>query len=274
MSNKKLLKAKNQIKLKHLFGSNKNVRQKSSPTLKINFKNNLNRSQNLTELCRKRLKFSEFRAINEYLYLNSSKSGFKYLKEKNRFNKYHQTYEEMTKKWPLKPVDWVAEKLINLYHENLSHRCIADIGCGQLPLLKINLDLSNIYSFDIISKHPDVIAANMEHIPLNNKSCDCVVFSLSLMATNLNDIILEANRICKVGGHLIIAEVVSRFEKESINNFMKKLENFGFKQYFQEFLPPNQYFVGLIATKLKDKSHLNIKKLPNLTLQPCEYKPR
>lgn len=282
MAEKYVFKAKDRLKLKRLFGSNQDAKKdeslfnlKNNRSRGFSFKNNSqDRSKNLAEMCRKRLKFSEFRAINEFLYSNSSKTGFTYLKKENRFEKYHKAYEEIANKWPLKPINWVSEKIIDLYDKSLPNRCIADIGSGKLPLLKINLKLSKVHSFDIVSKHPDIVAANMEHLPLEDSCCDCAVFSLSLMATNLKDIILEANRICKMGGRLIIAEVTSRFEDESLDQFITKLEQFGFSKCSHHYLPPNQYFVGLIAVKRKDVSQLNTKELPNLTLKPCEYKPR
>lgn len=39
----------------------------------------------------------------------------------------------------------------------------------------------------------------MAHVPLENESVDVAVFCLSLMGTNLQDYILEANRVLKIG---------------------------------------------------------------------------
>ena len=49
-------------------------------------------------------------------------------------------------------------------------------------------------------------ACDIRKTPLEEGSVNVAVFSLSLMATNVNDFILEANRILVNGGKLIIAE--------------------------------------------------------------------
>ena len=55
-----------------------------------------------------------------------------------------------------------------------------------------------------------------------------VVFSLSLMGTNFPDFLVEANRVLKEDGLVIIAEVLSRFE--DVNTFMKHMrDETGFK---------------------------------------------
>ena len=51
-----------------------------------------------------------------------------------------------------------------------------------------------------------VTACDIRNTPLEDGSVNVVVFSLSLMATNVNDFILEANRILVTGGKLVIAE--------------------------------------------------------------------
>ena len=51
-----------------------------------------------------------------------------------------------------------------------------------------------------------VTACDIRKTPLEEGSVNVAVFSLSLMATNVNDFILEANRILVNGWKLIIAE--------------------------------------------------------------------
>ena len=57
---------------------------------------------------------------------------------------------------------------------------------------------------------------------------NAVVVSLSLMGTNFPDFLIEANRVLKPDGIVIIAEVLSRFA--DINAFTKHMrEEAGFK---------------------------------------------
>ena len=66
---------------------------------------------------------------------------------------------------------------------------------GNFNLLKICF---------IINK--SVTACDIRKTPLDDNAVNVAVFSLSLMATNVNEFILEANRILVTGGKLIIAE--------------------------------------------------------------------
>ena len=75
-----------------------------------------------------------------------------------------------------------------------------------------------------------VTACDIRHTPLDEGSVNVAVFSLSLMATNANEFILEANRILINGGKLIIAEVKSRIENEK--KFVRILGDYGFKAWF------------------------------------------
>jgi ribosomal RNA-processing protein 8 len=72
---------------------------------------------------------------------------------------------------------------------------IADFGCGEGALaLAVP---QKVHSFDLVSSAKHVVACDMKSTPLEPKSVDVVVFCLSLMGTNLNDFIIEANRVLK-----------------------------------------------------------------------------
>ena len=82
-------------------------------------------------------------------------------------------------------------------------------------------------------------------MPLLDNSLDVVVFSLSLMGTNFPDFLVEANRVLRKDGIVIIAEVLSRFE--DVNSFVKHMkEEVGFK--------------ALTVTKLKEFFYLMVYK--------------
>ncbi len=72
---------------------------------------------------------------------------------------------------------------------------IADFGCGEAKLAQ-SLN-QKVHSFDLVALNDLVIQCDMKNVPLNNCSCDLVVFCLSLMGTNLNEFICEAHRVLK-----------------------------------------------------------------------------
>lgn len=75
---------------------------------------------------------------------------------------------------------------------------VADFGCGDARLAEALSHLS-VHSFDLVAKKPGVTACDMAHTPLLMESVNVAVFCLSLMGKNLNDFILEANRVLKMG---------------------------------------------------------------------------
>lgn len=74
---------------------------------------------------------------------------------------------------------------------------IADLGCGDAQIAK-SVE-QQVYSFDLVANDESVTACDMANIPLEKDSINVVIFCLSLMGTNLNDYIFEANRILKTG---------------------------------------------------------------------------
>lgn len=75
---------------------------------------------------------------------------------------------------------------------------VADFGCGDAKLAQQFPDIK-IHSFDLIAVNEYVTAGDMAHTSLANGSVDIVVFCLSLMGTNLQSFIKEANRVLKIG---------------------------------------------------------------------------
>ncbi|XP_025904914.1 F-box/WD repeat-containing protein 7-like [Nothoprocta perdicaria] len=67
----------------------------------------------------------------------------------------------------------------------------------------------------------------MAKVPLAAESVDVAVFCLSLMGTNLQEILEEANRVLKQGGTLLLAEVASRFT--DLRAFLGALARLGFR---------------------------------------------
>ncbi len=83
-----------------------------------------------------------------------------------------------------------------------------------------------ILSFDLVSVKPHIEACDIAKLPLGNKSIDVAVFSLALMGVNYIDFLIEAHRCLKIGGRLIIAEVISRIPDNTL--FVQLIKGLGF----------------------------------------------
>jgi SAM-dependent methyltransferase len=218
------------------------------------------------------LAFSRFRSTNEYLYSHNSGDAVSYM-SRQMFQDYHKAYTEIATKWPQKPIDVVQELLEKRFEGQKSGLTLVDMGCGDVPQIKRRFPEATVHSFDLVALDPDVTEADMSSVPLEKHGCDAVVFCLSLMGTNLRDYLLEANRILKTRGHLIVAEVASRFEELGVEQFSKQLEEFGFKPFQKvEHLPPNGYF--LLFDCIKFSNCKKAKEYPDIQLKPCLFKPR
>ena len=131
------------------------------------------------------------------------------------------------------------------YHD----KSIADFGCGEG---RLELDLKKaghkgkIHSFDVGKSADHVIQTDCANVPLNDRSVDIGVFSLSLMGTNFPDFLVEANRVLKKNGTLFVAEVLSRFT--DLKAFLKHMQReTGFKAIKVQKL--KEFFYILIFTK-------------------------
>ncbi|KAK0422875.1 hypothetical protein QR680_007839 [Steinernema hermaphroditum] len=178
------------------------------------------------------------------------------------FYHYHAGYRDQAKKWPLNPVNVIIQQL-----RSKTGLVIADMGCGDAKIAECLGTRNTVHSFDLVAKKPCVVACEMSNVPLENNSCDVVVFCLSLMGTNINEYLSEAHRLLKMGGELRIAEVTSRFK--NVRAFMRGVCRMGFE--FKTSKTMQDYFVVFQFKKAGKIEH----KRPNgLTLKPCLYKKR
>eukprot|EP00792_Barthelona_sp_PAP020_P012745 TRINITY_DN7536_c0_g1_i1.p1 TRINITY_DN7536_c0_g1~~TRINITY_DN7536_c0_g1_i1.p1 ORF type:complete len:339 (+),score=103.87 TRINITY_DN7536_c0_g1_i1:32-1048(+) len=228
------------------------------------------KSKKLAEID-ERLRGGRFRKLNDDLYNNPSNVSFQKFKDSQKFFDYHEGFALQSAKWPAHPLDKIIEFINELAQTN-RNLIVADMGCGEARLSKtISSNVEKVHSFDFVAVNDTVTACDMAHVPLEDNSCDVVVFCLSLMGTNLSDFLLEASRILKRDGRLIVAEVNSRFE--SIGDFVHALRLFGFRimskkdlySFFTIFFSEKQYSPSVSAiNKAKQK----------LFLKACEYKSR
>lgn len=162
------------------------------------------------------LRASRFRFINETLYNNSSSQSNRYFKEEpDDFRAYHDGYKQQLEQWPVNPLDVIISSIkkmfvyfnskkrklykfeyyIFFYNCRPTDNVIADFGCGEARLA--SSVPHKVHSFDFIALNDNVKACDMAHTPLLANSVHAVVFCLSLMGTNLEDYIIEANRVLK-----------------------------------------------------------------------------
>jgi ribosomal RNA-processing protein 8 len=226
----------------------------------------------LIERCKLQMSSSLLRLVDEKLYTNDTSS---ISLSKDEFLNYHIAYDTASESWPTKPIDFIVQFIKKrLFTKKAAHKySFADVGCGKQPLLKMKLPpKTRVQSFDLVSTHEDVIAANMDRLPMEDESVDCVVYSLSLMARNLGTILMEAKRVLKVNGSMLIVEVTSRFEGRE-KRFIGKLEKLGFKKQSMTTLKPNAYFTFFHFSKLDNHQSYPPSCL-NVELKPCVYKAR
>ncbi|KZC09235.1 Ribosomal RNA-processing protein 8 [Dufourea novaeangliae] len=218
----------------------------------------------LRERMMTKLKASRFRYLNETMYNSESSESKKYFKDDpDAFKAYHEGYQQQVEQWPLNPIDVIISSIKKLPKDYI----IADFGCGEAQLAASVTH--KVHSFDFVSLNENVTVCDMAHTPVLTNGVQVVVFCLSLMGTNLKDYIIEANRILKKDGILKIAEVKSRFEQ--VDDFIKVLSQYGFKNTWKDFSHNLFYFLDF--KKEKDISG-NKQKLPPITLKPCLYKKR
>ncbi|KAK8619081.1 hypothetical protein V6N13_133048 [Hibiscus sabdariffa] len=225
-------------------------------------------SSSFLDKVKARLAGGHFRMINEKLYTCTGKEALDYFKEDpDLFNMYHTGYQEQMSHWPEQPVN----RIIKWLKDRSSSIIVADFGCGDARLAK-NVK-NKVFSFDLVSNNPSVIACDMSNVPLESSSVDVAVFCLSLMGTNYASYLQEAYRVLKPSGWLLIAEVKSRFDPNNggadPNQFTKAVCEMGFTSELKDFA--NKMFV-LLYFKKKEKQSSKSREIEWPELKPCIYK--
>lgn len=216
----------------------------------------------LKERMMNKLTSARFRFVNEQLYNSTgTEAAEMFAQDKDAFTIYHAGFQCQVSKWPTNPVD----RMIAYVNSSGSLAVVADFGCGEA---KIARSVPNVvHSFDLVALNERVTACDMANVPLKTASVDIAVFCLSLMGTNIVQYLVEASRVLKLGGILLIAEVVSRFKK--IGSFVRKLRKLGFEL---ENKVVNKMFVWFELKKICAVPTEDC--LPSIELYPCLYKKR
>lgn len=228
-----------------------------------------------------KLSGARFRFLNQKFYESDSKSALQYFQEnRDDFFRYHEGFQEQTKKWPTNPVDVFIEEICGLVEGGKEKRLtVADIGCGEgklgLEVMKRAEEIGRrgvtVHSFDLVSCGPHVIVASMTRIPLPDSSVDIAIFSLSLMNTDFCQALLEANRILRPRGTLLIAEVESRFEggRGGVEQFVGELKGLGFE------VEGKVDFSYKVFVMMRFGKVRGVKSAPaGMSLKVCKYKKR
>ena len=212
-----------------------------------------------------KLRASKFRWLNEQLYTQHSSGAVKLFNESPQlFSVYHEGFSIQAQKWPLNPLDRIVSHL-NALPADLT---IVDLGCGEA---RLSLEVEQkVLSFDLIAVNRRVTACDMRDLPLDTSSVDISVFCLSLMGTNVGEFLLEARRVLRHRGQLIIAEITSRFE--DIDQFVVSVEQLSFKLVSREQL--TGLFTLLMFRKKKGKICSRTAEQEQFSLKPCLYKKR
>ncbi|KAJ7970761.1 Ribosomal RNA-processing protein 8 [Quillaja saponaria] len=219
---------------------------------------------------RARLSGGHFRMLNEKLYTCTGEEALNYFQgDPSLFEVYHAGYKTQMANWPDQPVNVI----INWLKRQSPSLVVADFGCGDAHLAK---SVKNeVFSLDLVSKDPNIIACDMSNTPLGSSSVDVAVFCLSLMGTNFQSYLEEAHRVLKPCGWLLIAEVKSRFDPNTGGADPVKFSNaiceLGFDSMSQDF--SNKMFI-LLYFKKKNKPSTQKKEIEWPVLKPCLYKRR
>ncbi len=115
------------------------------------------------------------------------------------------------------------------------------MGCGDAYLARI-LTGYKINSFDLVKYNEHITVSDIKRVPLVDNSVDIVIFCLSLMGKNFLDFLIEAKRILRTNGILIVCEITSRIV--SVKEFLKIFDTINLKlsskkdihDYFKMFI--------------------------------------
>lgn len=172
---------------------------------------------------RRRASYGDFANLNaRWNQTHSSVTHNRLAENPEEWCYYHTRLLEHEKSWQVNPRIECAKHLT----ENLPKGAIiGDFGCGQGHLAEALKDVHTVHSFDHIAIRPSTISCDMSHTSLDDGVLDAVVFSLSLMGTNLQDYISEAYRTLRLGGQLLIWHPAEHHDR---TRFVEGLKTFGF----------------------------------------------
>lgn len=149
-------------------------------------------------------------------------------KEPALFATYHAGYADQVRRWPRNPLDGVIAHL-RAAAQASEELVVADMGCGEARLAAELGEAVDVRSFDLVAANDRVTACDIARTPLAESVADFAVFCLSLMGTNYGEFLVEARRVLKPGGTVLVVEVASRFEEQDPRAFKAAVGRLGFQ---------------------------------------------
>ena len=167
--------------------------------------------------------YGDFASLNSrWNRAHSSKTHSRLTENPEEWCYYHTRLIGLEKSWQVNP----RSECIRHLEKNLPRGSIVgDFGCGQGQLAAALRDIHTVHSVDHVAIRPDVISCDMADTPLDDEILDAVVFSLSLMGSNIADYISEAYRTLRLGGQIIIWHPAEHHDR---SRFVEGLKTFGF----------------------------------------------
>ena len=137
------------------------------------------------------------------------------LKNKDDLRKYH----ELRDKYWLKdhdPMDYIINERVQKNIGRMRSFNIGDIGCGHAKLAKRFKELK-IQSFDHIKLNEHVTVANMNKLPVKDKTFNYLVYCLAIGWGDKNEIKDYLQEAYRVGKHDCIIDIIcTKSEKELV----------------------------------------------------------
>jgi ribosomal RNA-processing protein 8 len=252
---------------------------------------NARNGDDLLDQFRTKLQSSTFRLLNEQIYSSPNAFAGQLLRDPSTFEDYHRGYRLQLVQWPMNPnkviIDailgdkrgrFLANKAKSMPGFTPTSWVVCDMGCGDAQIAKALTPKGyKVHSFDFCPPKdaPElVVVADSAHVPLENSSVEICVFSLSLMATDYFDSLLEAFRVLKPKRLLKIVEVRSRIPNP--NAFAALVEGIGFTCDW--FDVTGDYFIAFDFIKNEGGAHAEANTQPTHhpgdVLLPSLYKKR
>lgn len=177
------------------------------------------------EVARRNAAYGDFSGMNNRWYAaNSAATHTRLAANPEEWGHYHTMYRQLRESWPVVPY---KEEIRWLREDGRDRSVVGDFGCGEALLAAAVSDLHEVHSFDHVAVNESVIACDIAHVPLEERSLDVAIFCLSLMGANFTDYIREAWRCLKLDGQLHIWEPTSYFE--DVGKFTSALARLGFE---------------------------------------------
>ncbi len=168
-------------------------------------------------------RYGDFSKMNNRWYASdSTKTHERLANNKEEWAHYHTLYRQLRESWPVVPykeeINWLLER---------DGYFVGDFGCGEAIIAAEAGHKHTIHSFDHVAVDQRVIACDIAHVPLEDRSLHVAIFCLSLMGSNFTDYIREAHRCLELDGHLHIWEAASYFD--DVRKFAAALAKLGFE---------------------------------------------